>query len=133
MICVDSSVWIGLLRDDQTAPVRLLQHVIQTRDEQVLVGDLVLLEVLQGARDKPHADRVERNLRLFKTDSMLDGTLASRAAAHYRFLRSRGITVRKTVDLIIGTFCVAHDHVLLHDDRDFDPMVMHLGLRVLAL
>jgi len=46
-------------------------------------------------------------------------------------LRDRGVTVRKTVDLIIATFCVERDHSLLHDDRDFDLMAPHIGLMVL--
>lgn len=61
---------------------------------------------------------------------MLDGSLAVQAARNYRSLRARGITVRKTIDMIIGTFCIVGSHVLLHDDRDFDPMAAHLGLLV---
>ncbi len=133
MICVDSSVWIGVLRNEKTGPVSMLKHLVQTRDDQVLIGDLVLLEVLQGARDTHHANRIEQNLRMYRGVSMLSESLAIRAAAHYRLLRSQGITIRKTVGLIIGAFCVAHDHVLLHDDRDFDPIAEHLGLRILPL
>jgi predicted nucleic acid-binding protein len=121
-------VWIANLRDRDTAAVRRLR---QLRDhEQIIVGDLILLEVLQGARDDLQAVRIEYGLRRFDVVPMLDDTLAVRAAANYRLLRSRGITVRKTVDLIIGTFCIERDHELLHDDRDFDPMVEHLGLRL---
>ncbi len=128
MIVVDSSVWIANLRDRDTAAVRRLR---QLRDhEQIIVGDLILLEVLQGARDDLQAVRIEYGLRRFDVVPMLDDTLAVRAAANYRLLRSRGITVRKTVDLIIGMFCIERDHQLLHDDRDFDPMVEHLGLRL---
>lgn len=60
---------------------------------------------------------------------MLDDRLAREAAGHYRLLRLKGSTIRKTVDLIIATFCLARDYTLLHDDRDFDPMVAHLGLK----
>jgi predicted nucleic acid-binding protein len=128
VIVVDSSVWIANLRDRDTAAVRRLR---QLRDhEQIIVGDLILLEVLQGARDDLQAVRIEYGLRRFDVVPMLDDTLAVRAAANYRLLRSRGITVRKTVDLIIGMFCIERDHQLLHDDRDFDPMVEHLGLRL---
>ena len=95
------------------------------------MGDLVLLEVLQGARDEQHAMRIEMDLREFRIERMLDEELAVRAAGHYRALRDRGVTVRKTVDLIIGTFCLERGHVLLHDDRDFNSMAMHLGLRVI--
>jgi predicted nucleic acid-binding protein len=90
----------------------------------------VLLEVLRGARDDGHAAVLERNLRRFPVAALLNESIALTAARNYRDLRARGITVRKTVDLIIGTFCIVHGHRLLHDDRDFDPMYQHLGLQV---
>jgi predicted nucleic acid-binding protein len=130
VIVVDSSVWIALLRGRETEAVRKLRALVETEDDQLLVGDLVLLEVLQGARDDGHAARIERSLRRFAIALMLDEAIALGAAAGYRRLRTRGITVRKTIDMIIGTFCVSSGHALLHDDRDFDPMVPHLGLRV---
>lgn len=129
MIVVDSSVWIETLRNADTAAVRKLL-ALASDDAGILIGDLILLEVLQGARDTPHAARIERNLRRFPIATMLDADLAVRAAQNYRFLRSRGITVRKTADLIIGTFCMARDHLLLHNDRDFEPMAAHLGLQL---
>ncbi len=68
-------------------------------------------------------------MRSFEVVPMLDDALAVEAAVNYRLLRQRGFTVRKTIDLIIGTFCIERGHELLHDDRDFDPMVRYLGLR----
>lgn len=88
--------------------------------------------MLQGARDDAHAARIERNLRNFPIVSMLDETIAVRAARNHRRLRARGITVRRTIDMIIGTFCLAGGHALLHDDRDFDPLATHLGLQVVS-
>lgn len=129
MIVVDSSVWIDNLRNVDNAAVRKLQ-ALGLDDAEILIGDIILLEVLQGSRDEPHAARVERDLRRFPIAPMLDVELAVRAAQNYRFLRSRGITIRKTADLIIGTFCMARDHMLLHNDRDFAPMAAHLGLRL---
>ncbi len=129
MIVVDSSVWIANLRGLDTPMVRKLRAAVDD-EKDLLIGDLILLEVLQGARDEAHADRIERNLRRYPVASMLDGGLAVQAARNYRRLRTRGITVRKTIDMIIGTFCIAGNHVLLHDDRDFDPMADHLGLLV---
>ena len=70
-------------------------------------------------------------MRQFTIEPMLDARLAARAAANYRELRRRGSTVRKTVDVIIGTFCLEHGYALLHDDRDFGPFVTHLGMRVI--
>lgn len=127
MIVVDSSVWIANLRGLDTQPVRKLQTFVEANDD-VLIGDLILLEVLQGARDHPHAARIERSLRCFPVAAMLNEHVAVTGAHHYRTLRALGITIRKTVDVIIGTFCIQGGHRLLHDDRDFDPMVRHLGL-----
>jgi hypothetical protein len=127
MIVVDSSVWIAHLRDSATPEVRKLRALDQP--DQILIGDLILLEVLQGARDERLASLIERQLRQFEIASMLSAALAPRVARNYRFLRDRGVTPRKTIDVIIGTFCIEAGHQLLHADRDFDPMVEHLGLR----
>lgn len=126
MILVDSSVWIAHLRSQQTSATGKLEAF--ARREPLLVGDLILLEVLQGARDDTHAARIERALRQYVLVPLLDVDLASRAARNYRELRRRGITIRKTADIIIGTFCIEHGHSLLHDDRDFEPMEKYLGL-----
>jgi len=104
--------------------------MVDDDDDLILVGDLVLLEVLQGARDEAHAAKFERNLRAYRIVTMCNPDIAVRAAHNYRLLRAHGITVRKTIDLIIGTFCIAGDHILLHADRDFEPMAAFLGLRV---
>ena len=128
MILVDSSVWIAHLRGDQTLATGKL-HAAAAR-EPLLVGDLILLEVLQGARDAAHAARIENGLRRFTLVRLLDTDLASTAARNYRTLRGLGVTIRRTADIIIGTFCIEHGHTLLHTDRDFAPMQAHLGLKV---
>ncbi len=128
MILVDSSVWIAHLRGHRTAAVAKLETAASR--ESLLIGDLILLEILQGARDEAHAERIERGLRRYTIVPLLDGDLAPPAARNYRKLRALGVTVRKTADIIIGTFCIEHRHILLHDDRDFAPMEKHLGLLV---
>jgi len=130
VIVVDSSVWIANLRGTESEAVRKLREFVESEDDQIVVGDLILLEVLQGARDEAQAARVERNLRRYPVVSMLDDKLAVRVAHNYRSLRGRGITVCKTIDMIIGTFCIEGGHTLLHDDRDFGLMAQHLGLQV---
>ena len=126
MILVDSSVWIAHLRGSSTAATAKLEAAAGR--EPILVGDLILLEVLQGARDETHASQLERGLRRFDIVPLLGPDLAPCAARNYRKLRDMGITVRKTVDVIIGTFCIERRCPLLHDDRDFAPMEEHLGL-----
>ena len=128
MIVVDTSVLIDFLNGYITSPVNRLRTLI--REETLLVGDIVLCEVLKGARGKAHARLLERQLQQFEWVRMLDPRIATAAAENYRELRSKGVTVYKTIDLIIGTYCIIHDHSLLHCDRDFDPMERHLGLKV---
>ena len=128
MILVDSSVWIDLLNNVVTEPVRRLRELIPTTP--LLIGDLILYEVLQGFRTDAQARLVERSLRRFEAVPLIDPELAVKAAANYRLLRSRGITIRKTIDLVIGTFCIERGHTLLHSDREFGPMERLLGLRI---
>ncbi len=127
MILVDTSVWITHLRGRQSATTARLQVAVAR--EPVLIGDLILLEVLQGARDDLHAARIERHMRRFTIVSLLGDALAVRAAQNYRILRNLGIIVRKAADIIIATYCIEHGHTLLHDDHDFAPMEEHLGLK----
>ena len=86
--------------------------------------------MLQGARSEAHAKTLEKELRKFDVVSLVDMDLAIAGAKNYRTLREQGITIRKTIDLVIGTYCIARRCRLLHSDRDFDPMQAHLGLKV---
>jgi predicted nucleic acid-binding protein len=97
----------------------------------VLVGDLVMYEVLAGFRSHKVAERNRLLLESLILVSMLDFELVPQAAANYQTLRSRGITPR-TVDMIIGTYCIAMGAELLTADRDFVPLRDHLGLRLVA-
>ena len=82
-----------------------------------------------GVPDDRRSIQVEARLRQFAVEPMLDDRLAILASRHYRTLRAAGVTARKTVDLIIGTFCIDRGYRLLHNDRDFEPMHSLLGLR----
>jgi predicted nucleic acid-binding protein len=127
VILVDSSVWIDLLNNVVTEPVRRLRALLPTTP--LLIGDLILCEVLQGFRIEAQARLVERSLSRFEAVSLIDPELAVKAAANYRVLRGGGITVRKTIDVIIATYCIERGHSLLHSDRDFAPMERLLGLQ----
>lgn len=125
---VDTSVWIDHLRNEAGLPhVRRLRSAFG--QEPIVVGDLILLEILQGAPDEPRARKIEQLLRAFHIEPMMSDGLAVTAARNFRRLRSEGITVRKTIDLIIPTFCIERGYALLHDDRDFAHIARHLGLR----
>lgn len=126
MIVVDSSVWIdyfnGIASEETDLLDRLLGH------EVVVIGDLILTEVLQGFRSDRDFNKARRLLQTLVLREMLGKNLAIKSAQNYRRLRSKGVTVRKTIDVIIATFCIENRLPLLHCDRDFDPMVSHLKL-----
>lgn len=126
MIVVDTSTWIDWIRGGQADNTIKLEALIDK--DTILVGDIVLFEVLQGARDDLHAKKLERTLARYRSADMLERRIAIIAAGHYRLLRAKGITIRSAADLIIGTYCIENGHTLLHNDRDFAPMVEHLGL-----
>lgn len=126
MIVVDSSVWIDFLNGRKAPHVRQLSAVLGT--DEIIVGDLMLCEVLQGLDDERAALEVEALLRRFEIVSMAGDAVAVAAARNFRSLRRRGITIRKTIDLLIGTWCIENRRPLLHNDKDFRPMALHLGL-----
>ncbi|QYU67510.1 PIN domain nuclease [Leptolyngbya sp. 15MV] len=129
MIVADTSVWVDFLRGRANPETMFLHGALRIRP--VIVGDLILCEVLQGVPDDRQAERVEALLRRSPIVAMGHDAVAVAAARNYRSLRARGITIRKTIDLLIGTFCMREGLPLLHRDRDYDPMEQHLGLRVI--
>jgi predicted nucleic acid-binding protein len=126
VIVVDSSVWIDFLNGRNALHVRHLRAMLGT--DEIIVGDLMLCEVLQGLDGEQAAREVEALLRRFDIVSMAGDAIAVAAARNFRHLRRRGITVRKTMDLLIGTWCIENRRPLLHNDSDFHPMAQHLGL-----
>jgi len=131
VIVVDSSVWIDFLNGRDAAHVRRLRAILGT--DEIIVGDLMLCEVLQGLQDERAAGEVEALLRRFEIVPMAGNAIAVLAARNFRSLRRRGITVRKTIDLLIGTWCIENRRPLLHNDSDFRPMARHLGLIEVAV
>jgi len=126
VIVVDSSVWIDFLNGRNLPHVRTLRTILGA--EEVIVGDLMLCEVLQGLDSERTAREVEALLHRFEIVPMAGETIAVAAARNFRALRRMGITVRKTIDLLIGTWCIENHQPLLHNDGDFRPMARHLGL-----
>ncbi len=129
MVIVDTTIWIDYFHGVENLETNWLNTEL---DRQRLgLTDIILCEVLQGVRDEPTAELVERELtklQVFETGGV---ALACDAAHNYRTLRRHGHTVRKTIDCLIATFCLRERHSLLHRDRDFDPFEMFLGLRVI--
>jgi predicted nucleic acid-binding protein len=126
VIVVDSSVWIDFPNGRNARHVRRLRAILGT--DEVIVGDLMLCEVLQGLDSELAAREVEALLRRFEIAPMAGDAIAVAAARNFRSLHKRGITVRKTIDLLIGTWCIENGRPLLHNDSNFHPMARHLGL-----
>ncbi len=127
MILIDSSVWIDFFNGRETNETNLLDQFLST--DTICIGDIILAEVLQGFRkDKDY--RIAKELLLeLPVFQIMTPELALAGAANYRFLRKKGITVRKSVDIWIATFCIENQIPLLFSDKDFEPFVEHLGLR----
>jgi predicted nucleic acid-binding protein len=129
MVIVDSSVLIDFLAHTvtpQTAWLRLNLNVFQ-----IGITSLILCEVLQGTRGDRRFAEVQAILMPFVVHPGDSDALAVASALNYRTLRRIGVTVRSTIDCLIATFCIEEGHVLLHNDRDFNPFESYLGLKVL--
>ena len=131
MIVVDSSVWIDFLKGRNSQQVQRLFALFG--NEEIILGDLMLCEILQGLESERAASEVETLLRNFEIAPMAGEAIAVAAARNYRSLRRRGITIRKTIDLLIGAWCIENGRPLLHNDSDFHPMARHLGLIEVAV
>jgi predicted nucleic acid-binding protein len=126
MIIVDSSVWIDYFNGADIPEVATLDRLLET--ELLAIGDLILVEVLQGFRQDKDYRTAKRLLTYLTMFEMLGAEMAIKSADNFRDLRKKGITVRKTIDAIVATFCIEHGHELLFSDKDFEPFVEHLGL-----
>jgi predicted nucleic acid-binding protein len=127
LILVDSSVWIDYFRGGDTPQVDTLHLLLGT--EPLATGDLILTEVLQGFTSDADFARARKLLRSLTIVHLGGTVVAIRAAQNFRRLRALGVSVHKTIDTVIATYCIENRLALLHSDRDFDPFVAHLGLQ----
>ncbi len=130
MILVDSSVWIAYFNGQINWHTDLLDELLGK--EPILIGDLILTEVLQGFRNDTDFRKAKEFLKALDFVALGGRSNAVSAAMNYRAMRKKGITVRKTIDVLIGTYCIENDVSLLHDDQDFVPMEEQLGLQVVG-
>jgi predicted nucleic acid-binding protein len=127
LILVDSSVWIDYFKGTVTPQTEKLDSLLGS--EPLAIGDLILTEVLQGFGEERDFEQARKLLTSLTVVDLGGEDIAIQAARHFRVLRSLGVTVRKTIDVIIATRCIESDYELVHSDRDFDAFVKHLGLR----
>lgn len=129
VLVVDSSVWIDFFNDVDHPSVEHLAKLLDTGDLPIVVPDLVLFEVLRGFRDDHDHRRARQLLESLHIEPVAGAAVALEAARHYRSLRAVGVTLRSAIDVLIATFCIERDYVLLHRDRDFDVFEQLRGLR----
>lgn len=131
MIFVDSSVLIDYFNGKDNWQVEKLDQILG--NEIVVIGDYILVEVLQGFRNDKDYDIARKVLNTFPCFNICGEEIAVKSAENYRKLRKKGITIRKTIDIIISTFCIENELLLLHNDKDFFPLEKHLGLQSVVL
>ncbi len=127
MIFVDSSVWIDYFNGKSSLEVTKLDSLLGV--EFVSTGDLILVEVLQGFRNDKDYKIAKNLLTSLTVFNMLDSNIAIKSADNFRALRKKGVTVRKTIDSIIATFCIQNKLSLLHSDKDFKPFHKYIRLK----
>lgn len=127
MILIDSSVWIDYFRGTKTPQAEKLEFLLGRK--LLAIGDLILAEVLQGFDSEREFSAARRLLTSLDVVEVGGQHVAIQAARNFRTLRSKGITIRKTIDTVIATHCIENEFSLLYSDRDFEPFVQHLGLR----
>ncbi|PJK10239.1 VapC toxin family PIN domain ribonuclease [Lysobacteraceae bacterium NML120232] len=130
MLVVDSSVWIDFFNGRDTAGRLELRRLLDDGHTRLVVPDLVLYEVLRGFRDERAMRQAKRLLQTLSVESCGGEEIVLAAAEHYRQLRSRGITIRSAVDVLVAAFCIENNYLLLHSDRDYDALAVYRGLRV---
>ena len=127
MILVDSSVWIDFFNGIENAETDKLNEILGL--EEVVIGDLILAEVLQGFRSDIDYKAAKNVLTSLTVHDLLGKELAIKSANNFRKLRKKGITIRKTADVIIATYCIENKIPLLFTDKDFTPFVENLRLK----
>ncbi len=130
MILVDSSVWIDYFNGNETIESNYLDSCLDT--QEIVIGDLILAEVLQGFRSDKDYDLAKDLLTSLTVVHLVSPELAIKSANNFRLLRKKGTTVRKTIDVLIATYCIEKQIPLLQSDRDFIPFSEHLGLRLIS-
>jgi len=131
MIIVDTSVWIDYFNGIINKETDYLDIALDK--EEVVIGDLILLEILQGFRVDKDYEQAKNMLLPLEQYEMFGTSMVEKCANNYRSLRKKGITIRKTADVIIATFCIEQQIPLLFLDRDFLPFVEHLKLQTVSL
>ena len=128
MIVADTSAWIDYFNGVLAPHTDRLDSDLETHI--IIIGDLIIAELLQGFKTDKEYTTAKKIIENLEYRDFVGKEIAIKTANNYRYLRKNGITVRKTIDVIIATFCTENEYQLIHNDKDFDPLEEHLGLKV---
>jgi predicted nucleic acid-binding protein len=128
MIVADTSAWIDYVRGIDAPHTNLLDYELE--HSRIVTGDIIIAEFLQGFRSDKEYETARQMMESLDYRDFVGKEIAIQAAQNFRKLRRNGITIRKTIDVIIATFCIENGYELIHNDRDFDPMEEILGLGI---
>jgi len=129
MVIVDTSAWVEYLQDGHAPVVKKVDDCLG--QDLVGIGDLIYCELMQCIRSPQQRAQVSSLLLSLPQFEMVGFGIAEKSAENYRLLRSKGVTVRKTIDVLIGTFCAEHGFQIVHNDSDFTLMAKHIGLDII--
>ena len=127
MILADTSIWIDYFNGTVSKETDHLDYALN--EGTIAMGDIIFLEILQGFRDDKEFYRAKKTLSTLDQYELFGSHMIEKCATNYRFLRKKGITIRKTIDLIIATFCIDNKIELIFSDKDFVPFVKYLKLQ----
>ncbi len=131
MILVDSSVWIDFLTDRDSPGAIVIESLVENREDICICG-VILTEILQGIKNDKEHNKTKAVLSELIFLPMIQETFYS-AANIYRTCRSKGITIRNTIDCMIAATCIQHEATLLHNDKDFDLIASQFNLHIFEL
>ena len=129
MTLLDTSAWVEFLRATGSPTHRAVRLLLDD-DEPAHTTDVVVMELLAGARDDDHRDRLRRLLARCEHVPVLGLDDFEAAADLYRVCRAGGETVRALTDCLIAVVALRQSVPVLHADRDFDVLARHTALQV---
>ncbi|MGV2830002.1 type II toxin-antitoxin system VapC family toxin [Myxosarcina sp. GI1(2024)] len=127
MVVVDTSVWIDFFNGTTTTQTEKLDILLSST--RIIVGDLIIAEILQGFKADKDYRLAKQLLQELKLVSLCNVSYGIKSADNYRKLRKQGITIRKTIDCLIATYCIENKLPLLYSDKDFEPFAKYLKLQ----
>ncbi len=125
---IDTSVWISYFNSVKDNNAETVNKMIDA--DEIIVLSVILQETLQGIRENQIFELTKELMLSYKYIKIDHIYSALKAAELYRFLRQKGITVRKPNDCPIASICIENEIYLFHNDKDFDNIAKYTSLKI---